>query len=54
MFIPRFEKYTHPSDEDYEHFIKCKIRNKGKLSECKRCKYVWDHWYGTNAPFNEK
>lgn len=54
IYIPRFENYKHPSDEDYRHFINCEIRNKGGLFECEQCKYVWDHWYGTNMPFNDR
>ena len=51
LFIPRFDKYMYPLDQDYEHFIDCDIRKSGKLYECDRCKYVWDHWYGTDIPF---
>jgi hypothetical protein len=52
MFIPRLDEYSYPTDEDYQHFQGCKIRIRGKLNECKRCKYVWDHWYGTFFPYN--
>ncbi|CAN5507633.1 hypothetical protein BH18THE2_BH18THE2_27130 [soil metagenome] len=52
IFIPRFENYEYPSDEDYEHFNDCGTRKNGKLFECKQCKYVWDHWYGTSTSFN--
>ena len=52
MFIPRLDEYSYPTDEDYQHFQGCKIRIGGKLNECKRCKYVWDHWYGTFFPYN--
>ena len=38
-------------DQDYKHFIDCSIRKSGKLYDCNRCKYVWDHWYGTDIPF---
>ena len=51
IFIPRFDKYMYPLDQDYEHFIDCDIRKSGKLYECDLCKYVWDHWYGTDIPF---
>lgn len=23
LFIPRFDKYLYPLDQDYEHFIEC-------------------------------
>ena len=52
MFIPRLEKYKYPIDEDYRHFLDCEIRKQGRLNACGRCKYVWDHWYGTDAPYN--
>jgi hypothetical protein len=52
MFIPRLEKYKYPIDEDYRHFLDCEIRKQGRLNDCGRCKYVWDHWYGTDAPYN--
>jgi hypothetical protein len=60
MFIPRLDKYSYPTNEDYQHFHDCEIRMQGKLDECKRCKYVWNHWYGTvfpydsNSSYNEK
>lgn len=53
LFIPRFDEYLYPLDQDYEHFIDCGIRKSGKLDECNKCKYVWDHWYGTDVPFPE-
>jgi hypothetical protein len=52
-FIPRFESYEFPSDEDYEHFTNCEVRNSGRLFECRHCIYVWNHWYGTTISFNE-
>jgi hypothetical protein len=52
MFIPRLEEYSYPRDGDNLHFLECKIRLQGKLKECKLCKYVWDHWYGTDTPFD--
>lgn len=51
LFIPRFDKYLYPLDQDYEHFIVCGIRKSGKLYDPNRCRYVWDHWYGTDVPF---
>ena len=53
-FIPRFKEYDYPSDENYKHIIKCEIRYSGRMFECKECVYVWNHWYGTNDPFNER
>ncbi|MGA9317623.1 MAG: hypothetical protein WCD28_06535 [Nitrososphaeraceae archaeon] len=52
MFIPRQDGFDYPLDQDYEHFNECGTRLQGKLDECRRCKYVWDHWYGTTVMFN--
>jgi hypothetical protein len=38
IFIPRFEKYDYPSDEDYEHSSDCDMRKNRKLFERKQCK----------------
>ena len=53
FFIPRFENYEYPSDENYEHFTNCELRNSGKLFDCKECIYVWNHWYGSDKPFDQ-
>lgn len=34
-----------------EHFNKCGTRLQEKLDEYKRCRYVWDHWYGATVGF---
>ena len=41
----------NPLDQDYEHFNECGTRLQGKLDECNRCRYVWNHWYGTTVMF---
>ena len=52
LFLPRYDGFEYPLDQDYEHFSECKMRLQGKLNECDRCKYVWDNWYGTSIQFN--
>ena len=34
-----------------EHFDECGTRLQGKLDEYTRCRYTWDHWYGTAVDF---
>ena len=35
-----------------KHFNECGTRLQGKLDECNRCRYVWNHWYGTTVMFS--
>jgi hypothetical protein len=52
LFILGHDGFEYPLEQDYDHFSECSTRLEGKLDECNRCRYVWDHWYGTTVQFD--